>query len=37
MAVGIMVNLAAPGVAIDRHVALAFSGVVPSLVKDRRK
>jgi hypothetical protein len=37
MAVGIIVSLEAPGMAIDRHVELAPSGIVLSLAKDRRK
>jgi hypothetical protein len=37
MAIGIIVNLAAPGMAITSHVEFAFSGIVLSLSKDRRK
>jgi hypothetical protein len=37
MAIGIMVSLAAPGMAIDRHVEFALSGIVRSLSKVRRK
>ena len=36
MAVGIIVSLEAPGMAIDRHVELALSAIVLSLAKDRR-
>jgi len=37
MAVGIIVNLEAPGLAINSHVEFALSGVVLRLSKDRRK
>jgi hypothetical protein len=37
MAIRTMVNLAAPGMAIDRRVESALSGIVLSLSKDRRK
>ena len=37
MAVGIIVNLEAPGMAFNSHVELALSGVILSLSKDRRK
>ncbi|MGB9424917.1 MAG: hypothetical protein WCB09_00255 [Methylocella sp.] len=37
MAVGIIVNLEAPGMAINSHVEFALSGVVLSLSEDRRK